>query len=302
MSKGLTNIRLERLYEMKRLLGLLLLSAAASFWLLAAAPSSADDNDTVTVVTAPPAAKAQVCYDVDHGEDVRVDVVLETKTYGLDKAQVRTLVMLCELSTINTFPIPDYTFVTVAPSPPPVADTSIFACYALRGGDNAGMGAHLKTVSFGKDTVTVGTSNIMCESAKKHVTNRDGSVSTYGVSTNNILQCFKLANGDNPNLAVSFANNNFGSDVVTTGKGIGLCEEGVKYRDINGQTEITGMANGVAYECFDVADWADDEQKAVVLETENFGRDKVIVRKATQICQLADKADFHIVTAYPWQP
>jgi hypothetical protein len=164
------------------------------------------------------------------------------------------------------------------------------------------MGAHLKTPSFGTDTVKVGTSDLMCESARKYVTNPDGTVSQYGVGTNTIWQCFELGAGDNPNLAVSFANNNFGADVVTTGPTIQMCEEGVKYRDIHGQTEITGFANGVVHGCYDIAAWADDEKKTVVLATENFGRDEVVVRKATQICQVGSKSDFHYVVATPIEP
>jgi len=285
---------------MKRLLGLLLLTAAATLWFVAASPGAADDDGPAHTVTAYPlTAKAQVCYDVDKGEDVKVDVTLATKSYGKDDVQVRRLVMMCELSTIKTFPVPTGPFLWIAPNPPTVSDTSIFACYALRGGDDPGMGANITTPSFGTDKVIVDTSNMMCESAKKHVINPDGTMSTYGVGTNTIWQCFKLGAGDNPNLAVGFANNNFGSDVVKTGIGIQMCEEGVKYRDIHGQTEVTGFANGVVYECFDVAGWADDEKKTVVLETENFGRDEVVVRQSTQVCQLGTKTDFHVVTATP---
>jgi hypothetical protein len=283
---------------MKRLLGMVLLSAAATLWFWSAAPGSADH----ATVTAYPLQKAQVCYDVDQGEDVKIDVVLDTKTYEKDEVQVRRLVMMCELSTISTFKIPMGPFLWIPHNPPTVSDTSIFACYTLRGGDDAGMGAILKTPSFGEDKVIVGTSNLMCESAKKHVINPDGTKSTYGVGTNTIWQCFKIGNSDIAPLAASFANNNFGADVVTTGKGIELCEEGVKYREINGQIEVTGFANGVAHECFEVTGWQEDEKLPVVLETENFGRDEVVVRKATQICQLAEKGDFHIVQVSPVRP
>jgi hypothetical protein len=69
-----------------------------------------------------------------------------------------------------------------------------------------------------------------------------------------------------------------------------MCEDGVKYRDIHGQLEITGFANGVVHGYHDIAAWAEDEKKTVVLATDNFGRDEVVVRKATQICQTGRRA------------
>jgi hypothetical protein len=281
---------------MKRLLGLLLLTAAATLWLFSASPGAADDDDGPTHTVTAYSPKALVCYDVDKGDDVKVDVTPNTKSYGKDDAQVRRLVMMCETSTIGTFPVPTGPFLYIVPSPPPVADTAIYACYALRGGDDPKVSANLKTPSFGTDKVVIGTSNMMCEAGKKHVVNPDGSISSYGVSTNTIFQCFKLGEGDNPNLAVKFANNNFGADVVKTGNTIQMCEEGEKYRDIHGQTEVTGFANGVVHVCYDIAGWADDEMKTVVLETENFGRDEVVVRQSTQICQVGSKTEFLTVT------
>jgi hypothetical protein len=289
---------------MEKILTLAVLIVAASVWFISAGYSSAGPGVDPWFSPNPvvPDPQALVCYDVQQGDNEMADVVLETKTYGQDEVEVRKLIMLCELSNMYTFDIPTGLWFYVAPNPPTVADTSILACYELQNGDDPGMGAYLTTQSFGTDQVLIDTSNVMCESAKKHVTNRDGTVSTFGTATNIIFQCFDIANGDDPNLAVAFANNNFGDEPVILGAGIGMCEEGVKYREVKGQIEVTGMANGIAYECFDIAAWQDDRHVAVTIETENFGFDDVTVRQATQLCQIAKKGDFHVITAYPHQP
>ena len=277
----------------RKLLGLLLLSMATSLWFFSAGNTSADHGGPH--VTAAPLPTVYTCYDLEKGEDVKTDVTLITKSYGKDAVQVRELVMLCELSTMYPF---GHGYV---PAPPPVADTAIFACYALRGGSNPNEAAILTTPSFGSDAVVVGTSHLMCEAARKHVTNAAGATVTFGAVRNAIWQCFRLGKGADPNQDVNLTNNNFGLERVTVRTGIAMCEEGEKHRLINGQWEVTGLANGVAYECFRL-ERGNDPQQVVVLETENFGRDEVVVRRASQVCQVAEKKPILIGQITPVWP
>jgi len=287
---------------MKKIMFALMLLAGGAALLLSAGSSSADDPGIPPVFSTKPRLpdpQALVCYDLRHGDNENANAVLETATYGQDEVRIRKLVMLCELSNMYTFKIPAGFWFYLAPKPPAIAETTIFACYTLQNGDDPGMGANLTTQSFGKDQVLIDTSNLMCESARKHVVNADGYTSTYGTGTDTILQCFETSLGDDPNLAAAFANNNFGDEPVVMGAGIGMCEEGVKYREVDGRPEVTGTAAGVAYQCFAIARWQDDRQVEVTLETANFGSDDVTVGRASQLCQLAKKGDFHVVTSNP---
>ena len=231
------------------------------------------------------------CYDVQKGEDVKVDARLITTNFGGDLVTVRRLVMMCELSTKNVID-------TTNPKAPPVQDTKIFACYTLDNGTDPNDPYSITTKNFGKDGVIVRTSNLMCESAVKYVTTANGTTQQFGSMNGVIWQCYRLDKGLDPAKPFILANNNFGLNSVRVRIGIEMCEEGEKDRLINGQIDVTGKATGVVYECFKL-DNGKDPQKVVTLETKNFGKDQVLVRNARVMCEIGVKEPIHTTTTVP---
>ena len=278
---------------MRKLLGLTLVAFAGIALLLvgpgkttsAQQPPPADD--TVTVVLAPPPPQVHVCYDVRDGDFVKVDARLETTNFGGDRVTIGKLVMMCELSTLNGTNASN-------PLPPTVPDTRIYACYDLRDGGNPNDPYQIQTMFF-NDYVIVGPSKLMCETAAKYVTDAAGNVQKFGSPSGNILQCFDLFKGDDVNKGFIIANNNFGIDTVKIGGGIQMCEQAAKYRIINGAVDVTGFANGYVEECFRMRGTVDDKLVAV-LETENFGRDEVVVRAPTMVCVPGEKTPIFTVS------
>jgi hypothetical protein len=272
---------------MKSLLGItvIALTAAALLLIVQGGTTSAQqplpDNDTVTVTALPPLPPVHVCYEVQKGHEVQVDARLVTTNFGGDRVTIGRLVMMCELSTLKS---PNAT----NPNPPPAADTRILACYSLRDGGNPDDPYQIETVFF-KDSVIVGKSNLMCETAAKYVTDAAGNVHKFGTPSGNVRQCFDLGKGDDVGKPFVIANNNFGLDKVLIGSGIQMCEEAAKYRLINGVVDVTGFANGVVEECFRMRGNL-DPRLPVVLETENFGRSEAMVRAARMICVPGEKS------------
>ena len=78
--------------------------------------------------------------------------------------------------------------------PPP---TLVFTCFSLSQGQDPNQAVMLDTNNFGKDVVTVRTSNMMCESAFKY---RQVVPGTKPVppQLNAVLQCFRLQKGQDP--------------------------------------------------------------------------------------------------------
>jgi len=274
-------------YEMRKLFGLTIIALAAFAVVLAGTGSTTfaqqpgADDPPITSVPHTPLPQVHVCYDVDKGDTVNVDARLQTTNFGGDRVTIGRLVMMCELSTLNSADVRD-------PAPPTVPDTRIFACYDLRDGGNPGDPYAIKTVFF-KDAVYVGQSNLMCETAAKYVTDAAGNVEKFGSASGDVRQCFDLKKGDDIGKTFVIANNNFGVDKIKTGAGVQMCEQAAKYRIINGALDVTGFANGYVEECFRIRGTI-DPRKTVVLETENFGRDEVVVRPARMMCVPGEKS------------
>lgn len=246
-------------------------------------------DPVITNPTPVPPTLVYTCYDVQKGEDVKVEARLITKNFGGDLVTVRRLVMMCELSTKNVLDTPH-------PEAPPVQSTKIYACYTLDRGTDPNDPYSITTKNFGKDVVMVRTSNLMCETASKTVTNAAGGTQVYGSPSGGIWQCYRLDKGLDPNKAFILKNNNFGANTVRVRTGFEMCEEGEKDRIINGMLDISGQANGVVYECFKLEN-GNDPQKVVTLETKNFGKDQVVVRNARAMCEIGVKEPIHTTTA-----
>jgi hypothetical protein len=234
-----------------------------------------------------PATNVLECYNVDKGDSVNVSARLITKNFGGDLVAIRQLVMMCEESTKNAVNSRDAV-------PPPLSDTRIYACYSLQRGGDPDDPYVIETKNFGKDGVVVRTSNLMCETASKTVTDAAGNSRTIGTPTGSVMQCFKLSSGDSPNQAFTLVNNNFGASTVKVGTGIQLCEEAQKDRLVDGAVVSSGLANGFVRECFAIRG-GDDPKAVVTLETKNFGKDEVVVRRAVTMCEGGEKTPVYIV-------
>jgi hypothetical protein len=284
---------------MKKLIGLLILFAVLSLtWFTGGgATSSAQRQDGPQDQTDASAqvAPTQVleCYTVKKGDSVNVSARLITKNFGGDLVVIRQLVLMCELSTKN--PVDSQNAV-----PPPLADTRIYACYSLARGGTPDDPYIIETANFGKDGVIVRTSNLMCETAAKHVVDAAGNVTTIGTPSGNILQCYKLSQGDNPGKDFALVNNNFGRSLIKVATATQMCEEAQKLRLIAGAVVTSGEANGVVQECFAIRG-GDDPEKVVTLETSNFGRDEVVVRRPVLMCEHGEKTPVYI-PGIPFQP
>lgn len=103
-----------------------------------------------------------------------------------------------------------------------------------------------------------------------------------------ILVCYSLHGGNDPNVRVDLVTDNFGQDTVRVRRSTLMCEAGQKFRlDSAGNlTDATGTADGRVLQCFGLLRGADPDDP-VTLITENFGPDRVDVRRATSMCEIA---------------
>ena len=149
--------------------------------------------------------------------------------------------------------------------------------------------------NFGDDRVIVRTAVMMCEGARKeHGVLPGQPPKSFGTPGEHVLACYRIQEGDSPQAKVELENRNFGKDRVIVGPAVLMCEEANKRTRDNG--EGVGQPNGFVWECYALNE-GDDPNVTVVLETKNFGKDKVIVRHARLMCERAKKDHSHSLTA-----
>lgn len=101
-----------------------------------------------------------------------------------------------------------------------------------------------------------------------------------------VLQCYTLKDGDAPGEFVTLTTNNFGDDEVLVQEAIIMCEEAIKHPQGSDTPDKPGDH---VFECYRIEEGADPNQP-VALVTDNFGSDEVVVRRATIMCEGAEKA------------
>jgi hypothetical protein len=159
---------------------------------------------------------------------------------------------------------------------------SIFSeCFQLSGGKNPGKVVVLETSNFGRDRVTVGKSNQMCEAANRFQTEEE-AYPPFGP----VQQCFKLDGGVDPNRPIVLHTATFGDLRVTVRQAVSMCENAIKFRP---DRDPYGFGGNFAMECFSVADATPTSGTPAVLATNNFGVNKNEIRRLNRICESAVK-------------
>lgn len=224
-----------------------------------------------------------------YGADPKAVVRLVTDNFGGKLVRVRKLIAMCELA-LKYAPAAGVS----DPPPPTDADTRIYACYQIQRGQDPNDPFVLFTQNFQNDLVQVRTSQVMCEEASKTRTNANGEVTTVGKPAGNIWQCFNLDKGKQINQKFRLSTNNFGRDDTLIIRGTQLCEDAMKLRlNADGTVVTSGKATGRVLECFRLESKLDPRAK-VTLETNNFGRVDVTVRRAFQMCEPGEKTPVYI--------
>jgi hypothetical protein len=225
------------------------------------------------------------CYNLSGGDDVKVDVRLVTENFGGDLVRVRNLVMMCELAVKTVPPAAGGS----DPPPPSPSITRIYACYKIERGADPNDPFVLTTANFGEDVIAVRVSDLLCEQATKTITLPSGQEVTIGQASGFLWQCYRLGGSDVQGGPFRLITNNFGRDDVRVGSGARMCETAAKFRlDATGNVVQSGVATGDVFECFRLGNGDGPAVKAV-LETRNFGRDEVEVRRSSLMCEPATK-------------
>ncbi len=213
------------------------------------------------------------CLSLVEGQDPNQAVMLDTNNFGKDMVTVRTSRMMCE-SALKYRQPPAGTQLL-----PPTLK-SVLQCFRLQNGQDPDDLAVLVTQNFGPNTVRIRTSRTMCESAAKAF---GGAVTPNPVTF--VWQCFDIDFGANPNIPVVLVTNNFGPHKAVVGRAVMMCEMAKK---------ITSAGNvynadhkGEVYQCFRLE--SPTLNLAATLDTRNFGKDDVRIRRPNLMCEPARK-------------
>lgn len=226
------------------------------------------------------------CYHLEEGDLQSERALLTTDNFGRDVVGITQATMMCEQARkFHPSTTGDGQGTTTG-----TLGDHVFECYRLIGGADPDDQVRLTTRNFGDDRVVVRKAVMMCEGARKeHAVEPGQAPGSFGTPGEHVLACYRIQEGDNPQARVELENRNFGKDRVVVGPAVIMCEEANKRTHNNG--EGVGQPNGFVWECY-ALDEGDDPGATVVLETKNFGKDKVIVRNARMMCERARKDHF----------
>ncbi|HZP26966.1 MAG TPA: hypothetical protein VFB90_07970 [Dehalococcoidia bacterium] len=245
--------------------------------------NGAGNTKAQTTCTDPAGCVSQVyeCFNLQGGRDQplpdpRAIVRLITQNFGGDAVRVRQARQMCELAL--KFP----------PGSTPggtAFQTSIFECFNIERGSDPNDRYLLTTANFGPDVVTVRKANTMCEEATK--ANAAGVI--FGsIDQPRVWECYRLNDGDKPNLPFTLLTNNFGPDGVTVRDAFMMCEEARKDRPTAAGVVSIGEPTGNVLECYHLRSQL-DPKAVVTLNTTNFGSHQATVRNAIVMCEPAQK-------------
>jgi hypothetical protein len=175
-------------------------------------------------------------------------------------------------------PIPATVVVTASATP-------VFECYGLLEGDDPGVVVRLTTDNFGGDLVRVRNLSYMCENALKYGPDANLTPPPDPALPPVIFACYRIQHGANPADPFVLSTENFGEDKVVVGNSIMMCEQGAKH--IGNEAGVM-PPNPRVWQCYALGD-GDDPSEKKTLVTDNFGVDRVIVRKAVMMCESAKK-------------
>ncbi len=224
------------------------------------------------------------CYNLEEGDLQSERALLTTDNFGRDAVKITQAVMMCEQAQ-KFHPSADGEG-TITGS----LGTHVAECYRMEAGNDPNDQVALHTRNFGEDRVIVRKAVMMCEGARKeHLGQTGDETRPFGTPGGHVLACYQIREGDNPKATAVLENHNFGKDKVIVGPAVMMCEDANKRTEDNG--EGVGQPSGFVWECYALNE-GDDPQATVVLETKNFGLDKVVVRHARMMCERAKKDHF----------
>lgn len=190
----------------------------------------------------------------------------------------------------------------------------VLHCYSIQEGDSPARRTMLTTENFGRDLAQVRQGVMMCEQAGKYhpADSTDESGTVTGAPGDHVLECYSLAHGSDPDDGVVLHTRNFGADKVVVRQAGLMCEGARKHfraKDSGGfgKYQTRGTPGDHVLQCYRILR-GDDPEAKVVLETKNFGKEKVVVRQAIVMCEEAraetpDSQDGTVgqSTGYVWE-
>jgi hypothetical protein len=166
------------------------------------------------------------CYRLELGGDPNDPYQLDTANFGTDGVIVRQSQLMCEeASKTRVFTDPNGSTRTVTTGQP---TGQTWQCYTLRLGADPQLSFRLITNNFGRDDVEVRRSGLMCETSAKFKQDAAGNVLPFGEATGEVLQCFRLLDGADPNIRVTLGTANFGPDEILIRRSNSMCEAAEK--------------------------------------------------------------------------
>jgi hypothetical protein len=174
----------------------------------------------------------------------------------------------------------------------------VLACYEIinEQADEQPLKARMVTDNFGGDVVNIlgHSSPFFCESALKVNLDAD-PIQSLGQPGRWLWQCFDVERGANPDDDLSLVTANFGTEPVTVGTAVQMCESAHKRHvtAAGGVIEV-GREGAMALHCFSLTTPLGEEPpergpNGVELTTVNFGLQLVNIGQTTLLCEEASK-------------
>lgn len=124
-------------------------------------------------------------------------------------------------------------------------------------------------------------------------TSNDATLDQVGAAPTEVYECYSIAGGQDPKKAALLTTKNFGHDVVGVRGANLMCESALKLTQFVPGTpppQPPDLAKTKVLECFKIEKGIDPNDPAL-LQTANFGADKVNIGRASTMCENALKRD-----------
>jgi hypothetical protein len=168
----------------------------------------------------PPPVEPRIyaCYAVDRGSNPDDPYILETRNFGQDGVIVQQSNLMCEAAEK----------LTADGDVTGAATGHVWQCFKLMQGDDPNTPFRVNNQNFGRDDVKVATAVQMCETAAKHRLTSAGTVVVSGEATGDVVECFRIQDGQDVGARVVLTTLNFGRDEVELRSAVVMCEPAVK--------------------------------------------------------------------------
>jgi hypothetical protein len=181
------------------------------------------------------------------------------------------------------------------PSPPTggadireqAAPTPVWECFRVEGGNRVQTDLDLWTRNFDMDDVHVDISNRVCERANKY-RNPPAGTQLLPPDTTELVQCWTIYGGADPNATVLLTTANWGSHKLRVRTAVQVCEGAVKQRLDRPGEPPEGTLTPRVWQCFRLEPVRYVFRGATFV-TRNFGAHKAIVVRPVLMCEEAVK-------------